>query len=176
MASIKTRLKALITLLGGEPVGETDGPLLTELEDAVKEGGSGGITPTGNVTLTENGEEIDVAEYATATVAVPGPTGTVSITENGENVDVSQYATATVAVTACVVSFDLNGGTGTVAPIAVVKGSVANLPGGSGITLPAGKTHLIGWALTSDSESVLANYKPTADATVYAIYGPRSDS
>ena len=146
MARIKDRLKALITALGGTPVGETDGPLLTELEDAVENGSGGGgdSTPSGSVTITKNGDT-----------------------------DVTSYATATVNVTACVVSFDLNGGTGTVAPIAVANGSVAELPGSTGITLPEGKQYLIGWALTSDSDSVLANDKPTADATVYAIYGPR---
>lgn len=54
--------------------------------------------PAGNVSLTENGEGIDIAQYATATVAVPQPTGNTTITENGENIDIAQYATATVAV------------------------------------------------------------------------------
>lgn len=56
------------------------------------------ITPTGTKTITENGENIDVAQYAKANVAVPAPTGNVNITENGEGIDIAQYATATVNV------------------------------------------------------------------------------
>lgn len=63
-------------------------------------GGESGITPTGNITITENGDNIDVAEYATATVNVPTftPTGNITISGNGENIDVAQYSTATVNV------------------------------------------------------------------------------
>ena len=54
------------------------------------------ITPTGTKTITENGENIDVAQYAKATVNVPNPsTGKVNITGTAE-VDVTAYATAQV--------------------------------------------------------------------------------
>ena len=54
------------------------------------------ITPTGNKSITVNGENIDIAQYATATVAVPNPsTGKVEITGTAE-VDVTAYATAQV--------------------------------------------------------------------------------
>lgn len=56
------------------------------------------ITPTGTKSITANGEGIDVAQYASANVAVPGPTGSTTINENGENIDIAQYATVTVAV------------------------------------------------------------------------------
>jgi len=61
-------------------------------------------TPSGNIEITENGEDIDIAQYATATVDVPIPegyiipTGNKSITANGENIDVNDYATASVNV------------------------------------------------------------------------------
>ena len=61
-------------------------------------------TPSGNIEITENGEDIDIAQYATATVDVPIPegyiipTGNKEITENGTGIDVAQYATATVNV------------------------------------------------------------------------------
>lgn len=54
------------------------------------------ITPTGTKTISENGENIDVAQYSKATVAVPNPsTGKVTITGTAE-VDVTNYAAAQV--------------------------------------------------------------------------------
>ena len=70
---------------------------VTTIYDAVE-------TPSGNIEITENGEDIDIAQYATATVDVPIPegyiipTGNKSITANGENIDVNDYATASVNV------------------------------------------------------------------------------
>jgi len=60
--------------------------------------------PSGNIEITENGEDINIAPYASATVNVPIPegyiipTGNKTITQNGTNIDVNDYATATVAV------------------------------------------------------------------------------
>lgn len=56
------------------------------------------ITPTGTINITENGTNVDVAQYAKADVAVPQPIGNVNLTENGTDIDIAQYATATVAV------------------------------------------------------------------------------
>lgn len=54
------------------------------------------ITPTGTKSITANGEGIDVAQYASANVAVPNPsTGKVEITGTAE-VDVTNYAAAQV--------------------------------------------------------------------------------
>ena len=56
------------------------------------------ITPTGTKTITQNGTNIDIAQYAKADVSVPQPTGNVELTENGSGFDIAQYATATVNV------------------------------------------------------------------------------
>ena len=62
------------------------------------------VLPTGNKVITENGEEIDVYDYATVTVNVPVPEGYIipagntTITANGTDIDVNDYATATVDV------------------------------------------------------------------------------
>lgn len=60
----------------------------------------GGITPTGEIEITENGT-YDVSTYASANVQTPVPTGTISITQNG-TVDVSSYANANVNVASTV--------------------------------------------------------------------------
>lgn len=59
----------------------------------------GGVTPSGSVQITQNGE-YDVTDKAEAVVNVPGlvPTGTKQITANGTNIDVAQYEKADVNV------------------------------------------------------------------------------
>ena len=47
-------------------------------------GNSGGTPPTGNITITENGDNIDVAEYATATVNVQPPQPTYNELQSDE--------------------------------------------------------------------------------------------
>lgn len=54
------------------------------------------ITPTGTKSITANGEDIDVTQYAKANVNVPNPsTGKLDITGTAE-VDVTNYASAQV--------------------------------------------------------------------------------
>lgn len=63
----------------------------------------GYIVPSGNIAITENGD-VDVTQYASASVNVPIPEGYIvpsgnkEITANGTNIDVNNYATASVNV------------------------------------------------------------------------------
>lgn len=99
------------------------------------------------------------------------PTGTKNITENGSNIDIAEYAKVDVAVSVVTVTYNVNGGTGTVAPVSVGKGTEIQLDSGSGITAPEGKT-FAGWATTNDAEApdVTSPYNVTADITLYAVY------
>ena len=129
------------------------------------------LEPTGTKSITENGTNIDVAQYAKVDVAVPEPTGTKNITENGSNIDIAEYAKVDVAVSVVTVTYNVNGGTGTVAPVSVGKGTEIQLDSGTGITAPEGKT-FAGWATTNDAEApdVTSPYNVTADITLYAVY------
>lgn len=77
---------------------------------------AGYIIPAGTLNISENGNNIDVASYAYANVAVPipagyiVPAGTITIDDNeiGNNVDVSSYQYAYIDIQ--------GGGSGTVEP------------------------------------------------------------
>ena len=69
------------------------------------------------------------------------------------------------------VTYDVNGGTGEVAPVDVVAGESITVDDGSGITAPEGK-EFAGWAKTSTAQTatVTGEFTPTGDTTLYAVY------
>lgn len=97
------------------------------------------------------------------------PEGSKSITSNGTH-DVTQYASAVVNVGTFTITYDVNGGTGSVDAVTVVAGNSATLDDGTGITAPSEKT-FSGWGLSADAtETVDSPYTPEADVTLYAVY------
>lgn len=98
------------------------------------------------------------------------PSGSVSIGANG-TYDVTNKASAVVNVTTATVTYDVNGGTGTISAAVAIKGNEINLNDGTGITPASGKT-FEGWATTNDAEApdVTSPYKVTEDITLYAVY------
>lgn len=98
------------------------------------------------------------------------PSGSVSIGANG-TYDVTDKASAVVNVTTATVTYDVNGGTGTISAAVAIKGNEINLNDGTGITPPSEKTFK-GWATTNDAEApdVTSPYTVTEDITLYAVY------
>lgn len=76
----------------------------------------------------------------------------------------------TAPSTTYTVTYNVNGGTGTVASSTVVAGNSVVLPDGTGITAPEGKT-FSGWGVADDSTTTVTSpYTPTEDTTLYAVY------
>lgn len=129
------------------------------------------VSPTGTKSITQNGEGIDVTEYASADVNVPNPsTGELSVTENG-TANVTDYASVSINVVPVTLTYNANGGTGSVSPVTVGKGTEVTLSDGTGLTAPDTK-QFTGWATTASAEApdVTNPYKVTADVTLYAVY------
>lgn len=70
------------------------------------------------------------------------------------------------------VTYDSNGGTGSIDAVKVKAGESITLSDGAGLTAPTGKTFK-GWAKTdsAQSPSVTSPFTPTKDTTLYAVYG-----
>jgi phi13 family phage major tail protein len=83
----------------------------------------------------------------------------------------SFFASATPTGTQYTVTYNVNGGTGSVAPVTVDAGESITLDDGTGLTAPSGK-EFAGWALTSTAQSatVTSPYTPTGDKTLYAVW------
>lgn len=98
------------------------------------------------------------------------PEGTITITENVTDVDVAEYASVTVNVGNYTVTYNVNGGTGTIDSQVVIAGNSIVLDDGTGLVAPEGK-EFAGWGTTDDATtSVASPYTPTNNVTLYAIY------
>lgn len=98
------------------------------------------------------------------------PSGAKAISANG-TYDVTSYASAVVNCTVVTVSYDANGGTGTIANASVVSGDSVTLNNGATLTPPEGK-EFAGWG-TTDSKTEPDAVSPltvTESVTLYAVW------
>lgn len=81
-------------------------------------------------------------------------------------------ATSPIPVeTTYTVTYNANGGDGSIEPSTVTAGESITLSDGTGLTPPTSKT-FSGWATTSDAETadITSPYTPTGDITIYAVW------
>ena len=115
-----------------------------------------------------------VLDSAGVTVTVDGvawTTGTPDVYDHYSLVGVTspEYTVTKPATTTYTVSFNANGGTGTMADVTGVTAGAYTLPA-NGFTAPAGK-QFTGWATSATGEVIAtATYNVTGNVTFYAIW------
>ena len=69
------------------------------------------------------------------------------------------------------ITFDPNGASGNISPIAVVEGESFTLPSAEGLTAPAGSTGVFsGWDTPIGMKLPGESYTPTGDTIIYALW------
>ena len=118
---------------------------------------------------SELGESL-IADGLAEAYTLISPTGSTTISENG-TFDVTQYASASVNVATVTLTYDVNGGVGSIDPATVIAGNTLNLNDGSTLTAPEGK-EFSGWATSSDATepNAVSPYKLSANTTLYAVW------
>ena len=140
---------------------------------------NGGTGSVASVTV-EAGVSVNLSDGTGLTAPSGKEFAGWATTESATTSDVASPYTPTADVTlyavwadvaTYTVTYDVNGGTGTVAPATVDVGDSVNLDDGTGITPPSGK-QFAGWATTDDATvaDVTSPYTPTADITIYAVW------
>ena len=159
----------------------TDGTIQIDVHDAGKEAGSYGINSMGTLTLTKVGEmtvkwkksgvngapitpsspSFDSNAYVTNVTTVTNADGTTYY--------ITTYMPKGTTPTTYTVSFDANGGTGTMADVTGVSGEYT-LPA-NGFTAPGGK-RFKAWSVGGSEKAVGDKITVTANTTVTAVWEP----
>ena len=93
------------------------------------------------------------------------------VMENKEIVIEETEPTPEPIVTKYTVTYDANGGTGTIESVEVTAGESMNVSDGTGLTAPEGK-QFVGWAKSAVAQSatVTSPFTPDKDTTLYAVW------
>lgn len=91
--------------------------------------------------------------------------------ENGQTIAEVVEESGLEPVEKLVVSYDANGGEGTIPSVSVFPGKSITVSDGTGLTAPEGKEFL-GWAKTDSAQSatVVSPFTPNASTTLYAVW------
>lgn len=121
------------------------------------------------------GETLEFATYELEGTASTLADGTWSVAKTFNDFDdAMEYLQSffAVAPTTYTVTYDLNGGTGSLEPEVVTIGESVTLNNGAGVTPPENLV-FNGWATTAEAvePNVTSPYTPTGDITIYAVYG-----
>ena len=124
----------------------------------------------------ENDTKGESVEFGTSEIE-----GLVATLANGDWSDSKTFNTMAEAqaylesffdtATPATVSYDVNGGTGTIADVETYVGAIINVNDGSSITPPTDE-HFVGWDTSSTAviPDIIGTYKVTGDVTLYAVY------
>lgn len=90
---------------------------------------------------------------------------------NGQTIDEVITDSGLEPVEKLVVSYDANGGEGTIPSVSIFPGKSITVSDGSGLTPPEGK-EFVGWATTDSAQSatVVSPFTPEADTILYAVW------
>lgn len=110
-------------------------------------------------------------EGTVATLANGNWSETKTFTEKSDAISYLEGLMASATPTTYTITYNANGGTGTISPQTVTAGQSTTLSDGTGLTAPSDKT-FAGWATTSTAETadVTSPYTPTASVTLYAVW------
>lgn len=110
---------------------------------------------------------------------LPEIEGTVTALLNGDWSSAKEFDTRTEALTyleglmgtGVTLTYNANGGTGSIAPLVAAKDSSVTLSDGTGLTAPEGKGFL-GWGTTAETTTpdITSPYTITENKTIYAIW------
>jgi phi13 family phage major tail protein len=124
----------------------------------------------------DNSTKGESVEFATSTLS-----GQVAALANGEWSATKTFNTMAEAqaylesffgsATPATVTYDVNGGSGTVASVSTYIGATINVNDGTGITPPSNKV-FAGWDTSSSATvpDIVGTYKVTGSVTLYAVY------
>lgn len=123
----------------------------------------------------ENNTKGESVEFATTEIE-----GTVAALKNGKwsvaktfetKTEAMTYLNGLMAASSYTVTYNANGGTGSISAATVTAGQSVTLSDGTGLTAPEGKT-FSGWATgaSAASANVTSPYTPTGNVTLYAVW------